>query len=84
MAIGPDSPERFQTYFRDHHIPFRGIPDPSGELLSLFGQESRLLAFGRLPGIVAYSRDGHEATRHLGRSARDLGDIDAIAASLVS
>ncbi len=83
MAIGPDSPERFQAYFREHAIPFRGIPDPSGRLLSRFGQEWRLAAFGRLPGIVAYGRDGREAARHLGRSMRDLGDLDAIVGKLL-
>ncbi len=84
MAIGPDSADRFEAYFRDHQIPFRGVPDPSAQLLSALGQEWRLMAFGRMPAIIAYGRDGSEAARHLGRSPRDLGDIDAIVATLLA
>ncbi len=84
VAIGPDSPERFQSYFRDHQIPFRGVPDPAASLLSAFGQEWRLMAFGRMPAILAYAADGREVARHLGRSARDLGDLDAILRLLLS
>lgn len=84
VAIGPDSPERFRSYFRDHEIPFRGIPDPSGDLLSAFGQEWRLMSFGRMPALLAYAAEGREVVRHLARSARDLADLNATVQRLLS
>ncbi len=36
------------------------------------------MAFGRMPAILAYAADGREVARHLGRSARDLGDLDSV------
>jgi peroxiredoxin Q/BCP len=84
VAIGPDGADAMRRYFEGHAIPFRGIPDPGGELLRALGQEWRLLAFGRMPALLAYARDGREVTRHLGRSARDLGDLDTALAQLRS
>lgn len=83
VAIGPDGPAQFARYFREHQLPFRGVADPSGELLAELGQEWRLMAFGRMPAILGYRADGSEAARHLGRSARDLGDFDAVVRAIL-
>jgi hypothetical protein len=75
IAFGPDAPRAFRAYFARHHIPFRGVPDPSGRTLAALGQVARLWALGRLPGLLAV-RDGGVVWRHEGRSPRDLPDLD--------
>ena len=74
--IGPDGPSAFRDVFQRERLPFRGVPDPGGALLGRLGQESRWLALGRLPALLGVDAEGVVRVRQMGRSMRDLPDLD--------
>lgn len=77
LVIGPDSREAFRRHFARENLPFRGVPDPDGALLGLLGQARSWIQFGRLPALLAVDPEGRIRLRHMGRSVRDLPDLEA-------
>ena len=33
VVVGPEDASAFEAYFREHDLPFTGLPDPSGSVL---------------------------------------------------
>ena len=49
IAVGPEGPRQFESYWQSNGIPFIGLPDPESSVLKLYGQEVNLFKLGRLP-----------------------------------
>lgn len=58
IVIGPDDAEAFRAYWRQHRLPFIGLPDPQASVLNLYGQEVNLLKLGRMPAQVIVDKAG--------------------------
>jgi peroxiredoxin len=58
LVIGPESAEAFTRYFREHDLPFIGLPDPKHTVLKLYGQEIKLFKLGRMPAQLLVDRSG--------------------------
>ncbi len=58
LVVGPESAEAFTRYFREHDLPFIGLPDPRHTVLKLYGQEIKLFKFGRMPAQLLVDRSG--------------------------
>ena len=82
LVVGPDSPGKFQRYWQEHDLPFPGIPDPSLEVLRAYGQQFRLLKFGRMPALVVIDREGYIRYSHRGQSMADIPSNEEILAVL--
>ncbi len=52
LVIGADEARAFSRFWQDHHLPFRGLPDPTHEVLRLYGQEGNWLRLGRMPAQI--------------------------------
>ncbi len=74
VVLGPEKANAFSNYWRDHHLPFIGLPDPTHSVLKLYGQEVSLFKFGRMPAQVAIDKQGVARFVHYGH---DMSDIPA-------
>ena len=87
LALGPDKEKTFISYWREHQIPFIGLPDPQKTVLRLYNQEVNLFKLGRMPMNTIVDLAGHIRFVHYGMSMADIPDnetflevIDKIAA----
>jgi peroxiredoxin len=74
IVVGPEDARAFASYWKDHDLPFVGLPDPKGSVLKLYGQEVNLFKLGRMPAQVIIDRDGVARYVHYGH---DMSDIPA-------
>lgn len=88
LAVGPDSPVSFGTYWRENNIPFVGLPDVGKTVSKLYKQEVNLFKLGRMPMNSIVDREGRIRFVHYGLSMSDIPDnetflrvIDEIKAS---
>ncbi len=49
VVVGPEDVEAFRAYWTKEALPFVGLPDPKHRVSELYGQEIKLLKFGRMP-----------------------------------
>ena len=58
LVVGPENAQAFTSYFREHELPFTGLPDPTHTVLKLYGQQVKLFKFGRMPAQLVVDKDG--------------------------
>jgi peroxiredoxin Q/BCP len=80
LVIGPEKATDFARYFSQHDLPFTGLPDPTHTVLDLYGQQIKLVKFGRMPAQVLVDKAGMARYIHYGRA---MSDIPSIAQMLV-
>jgi peroxiredoxin len=56
LVVGPENAQAFIRYFREHDLPFTGLPDPTHVVLKLYGQQIKLFKFGRMR-FICYGKD---------------------------
>jgi peroxiredoxin len=72
IPIGPEGPDAFAKYWREHDLPFRGFPDPEHRVLKLYGQEIKLFKYGRMPAQVLVDKAGVARFVHYGHDMSDI------------
>jgi peroxiredoxin Q/BCP len=72
IVIGPESDTAFAAYWRQHNLPFIGLPDPKASVLKLYGQEVNLFKLGRMPAQVIVDKTGVARFVHYGHSMSDI------------
>lgn len=82
IAIGPESAESFAKWWREHDMPFPGLPDPDHTISKLYGQQVKLLKLGRLPAQLVIDKEGLIRFVHHGNSMSDIVENDKILALL--
>jgi peroxiredoxin len=58
LVVGPENAQAFTRYFREHDLPFIGLPDPTHTVLKLYGQQVKLFKFGRMPAQLVVDKAG--------------------------
>ena len=74
IVVGPEEKEAFAAYWREHSLPFIGLPDPKAVVLKRYGQEVNLFKFGRMPAQVMIDKKGIVRYAHFGHSMSDIPD----------
>jgi peroxiredoxin Q/BCP len=74
LAVGPDSPKSFRSYWKENRIPFIGLPDPKHRVAKLYRQEVNLFKLGRMPLNTVVDRKGNLRYVHYGTSMADIPD----------
>ncbi len=74
IVAGPEGGEAFAKYWRDHDLPFVGLPDPKASVLKLYGQEVNLFKLGRMPAQVIVDKSGMARFVHYGHDMTDIPD----------
>lgn len=72
IAIGPNTAAEFRDYWDRFDIPFVGLADPGHVVANAYGQEVKLLKFGRMPALVLVDKRGRVRWHHYGTSMRDI------------
>ncbi len=72
LVVGPENATTFARYFKENDLPFAGLPDPAHSVLTLYGQEFKLLRFGRMPAQVLVDRAGMARFVHYGQDMTDI------------
>ena len=74
VVTGPETAEAFRNYWKEHRLPFTGLPDPTHGVLKLYGQQVKLFKLGRMPAQVMVDLEGKARFVHYGHSMRDIPD----------
>jgi peroxiredoxin Q/BCP len=72
VVVGPDGARAFQDYWQKEDLPFVGLADPTHTVAKRYGQEVKLLKWGRMPALMVIDRDGQVAYKHHGDSMSDI------------
>jgi len=78
LVVGPEDQSAFQRYWDKEKLPFIGLPDPDHKVSNLYGQQVKLLKFGRMPALIIVDKGGQIRYRHYGYSMRDIPPNDEI------
>jgi peroxiredoxin Q/BCP len=49
VAIGPENPNSFKTFWEERSLKFYGIPDQKHSVLKLYDQKVNIFKLGRMP-----------------------------------
>ena len=72
IVVGPEDATAFTLYWKQHNLPFVGLPDARGSVLKLYGQEVNLFKLGRMPAQVVIDKAGVARFVHYGHSMADI------------
>ncbi len=72
VVVGPDSERAFKEYWQTEDLPFVGLADPTHQVAMRYGQEVKLLRFGRMPALMVIDKTGKVRYRHYGGSMSDI------------
>ena len=72
VVVGPEDDRAFAAFWSAQKIPFVGLPDPHHEVAELYGQQVKLLKFGRMPALVVIDKAGEIRFQHYGNSMSDI------------
>ncbi len=82
LVIGPENAQAFEAYWKEHDLPFTGLPDPHASVLKLYGQEVNLFKLGRMPAQVIVDKAGVARFVHYGHSMSDIPEDGEVLALL--
>ncbi len=82
LVVGPEDADAFRRYWRDHNLPFPGLPDPKHSVLKLYGQQVKLFKLGRMPAQVIVDINGIARYVHYGKNMSDIPSNEEILAAL--
>lgn len=71
-VLGPEKAKAFSTYWEEEKLPYIGLPDPRYKVLKLYGQQFKIIKFGRMPAQVAVDMAGMVRHAHYGNSMDDV------------
>ena len=72
IAIGPEGPAQFRRHWREHELPFIGVPDPNHVIARRYRQEVNLFKLGRMPLVALVDGYGWIRYLHRGESMADI------------
>lgn len=78
IAIGPEDAKSFADWWHSERMPFTGIADPEHIVAQTYGQQVKILKFGRMPAQVVVDMDGRIRYRHYGESMSDIPSDEEI------
>lgn len=72
LVVNPDDARQVADYWRKEDLPMPGLVDPGHEVASQYGQQVKVLKFGRLPAMLVLDRSGAVRFKHRGDSMSDI------------
>ena len=72
LVVGPEDAKAFEYYWREHDLPFVGLPDPKATVLKRYGQEVNLFKLGRMPAQLIVDKNSVVRFVHYGHSMSDI------------
>lgn len=84
LAIGPDLPAVFKLYWAKEKLPFFGLADPQHSVAEQYGQQVKLLKFGRMPALLIVDKKRRVRFSHYAENMRDYPTLEEMFAVLDS
>jgi peroxiredoxin len=78
IVVGPENAKAFAAFWKEHDLPFTGLPDPEHSVLKLYGQEIKLFKYGRMPAQVLVDKAGIARFVHYGHEMSDIPSNEEI------
>jgi mycoredoxin-dependent peroxiredoxin len=78
LVVDPDEAEEVRRYWEREELPFPGLPDPGHTVANLYGQQVKLLKFGRMPASFLIDRTGQIRHSHYAGSMSDLQSVQEL------
>jgi peroxiredoxin len=78
LAVGPDSPGKFQKYWLKEGLPFIGLADPDHRVARRYEQQVQLLKLGRMPALMIVDKKGRVRFTHYAANMRDYPELQAL------
>jgi peroxiredoxin len=72
LVVWPDDEDAVRDYCENEKLPFTNLVDPGHEVASQYGQQTKILKFGRMPALVVLDRDGTVEYEHKANSMSDI------------
>ena len=72
VIVGPEDQAAFASYWQKEDIPCVGLADPDHKVASQYGQQVKLLKFGRMPALMVIDMQGQVRFKHYGNSMSDI------------
>jgi peroxiredoxin Q/BCP len=84
LVVGPEDKTAFRQYFEENDLLFVGLPDPTHNVLKLYGQEVKLFKFGRMPAMLIIDQEGQVRFVHYGHAMSDIPENQDVLETLDS
>ena len=75
LVVGPDPQFAFKMFWAKEKMPFFGLSDSNHEVADLYGQEVKLLKFGRMPALMIVDKKGRIRFSHYSENMRDYPEL---------
>ena len=72
IALGPNGPRAFQTYWEENNLPFIGLADLRSRVANQYAQEVNLFKYGRMPALFVVDKEGVIRYERYGDSMSDI------------
>ncbi len=72
VVVGPEDAGAFRAYWAKEALPFTGLPDPKHTVAEMYGQEVKLLRFGRMPALMVIDKAGAIRYKHYANQMSDI------------
>ncbi len=82
ITVGPEDASAFTKWWREHEMPFIGIPDPKHDIAKLYNQQFKLLRGGRLPALAVIDKEGKIRLMHYADLPSDIPPDEEVLSSL--
>lgn len=72
LIVAPDNAAEVAEFWRVQGMPMPGLVDPGHDVANQYGQQVKLLKFGRMPSMVVLDRGGAVRFEHRGDNMQDI------------
>ncbi len=72
LVVVPDSQAALENYWFKHRLPFTGLPDPDHQVANIYGQQVKMLRFGRMPALFVIDKRGRIRYQNYGDGMHDI------------
>ena len=72
VVVGPEDEKAFRSYWQKEGLPFVGLADPTHKVALRYGQEVKLLKFGRMPAMMVIDKAGLVRYAHYANAMHDI------------
>jgi len=72
VVVGPEDQTAFAKYWQKEGLPFVGLADPDHTVADQYGQQVKLLKFGRMPALMVIDMQGQIRFKHYASSMSDI------------
>ena len=75
VVVGPDLPQMFTAYWAREKLPYIGLADPKHTVADRYGQQVKILKWGRMPALMILDKRGRVRFVHYAEDMKDYPEL---------